>query len=253
MFAGTVMAAFVVPFVPVPNAAAWPYLLGSILAHNFYYFFLLRAYAHGDLSHVYPISRGIGPLLVAALSGRLAGEYLSTVEAVGIGLVSGGIASLALSRGWPRGGEWRPLLYALGTGVAIASYTMVDGLGARASGDAFKLHHLAQHSRRAVGHPGRHLETRCRLDPLYAPALVAWGRGRHHRDDRLCDRDLGDEHRRDGPCRRVARDVGIVRRDHGGRVAARRLRGSPHCRGLAGGGRSSADEFADFQVETRLT
>jgi drug/metabolite transporter (DMT)-like permease len=137
MFAGTVMAAFVVPFVPVPSAAAWPYLLGSVLAHNFYYFFLLRAYAHGDLSHVYPISRGLGPLLVAALSGRLAGEYLSTTEAVGVALVSGGIASLALSRGWPRGGEWRPLLYALGTGVAIAGYTMIDGLGARASGDAF--------------------------------------------------------------------------------------------------------------------
>jgi drug/metabolite transporter (DMT)-like permease len=137
MFAGTVMAAFVVPFVAVPSAAAWPYLMASVLAHNFYYFFLLRAYAHGDLSHVYPISRGLGPLIVAALSGRLAGEYLSTVEACGVALVSGGIASLALSRGWPRGGEWRPLLYAIGTGMAIASYTMVDGLGVRASGDAF--------------------------------------------------------------------------------------------------------------------
>src|SRR4051812_27347987 len=136
MLAGTVMAALVVPFVAVPNAVAWPYLLASVLAHNFYYFFLLRAYAHGDLSHVYPIARGLGPLLVAATSGRLAGEYLSTVEAVGVALVSGGIASLALSRGWPRGHEWRPVLYALATGVAIAGYTLVDGLGVRASGDA---------------------------------------------------------------------------------------------------------------------
>ncbi len=134
MLAGSILGLAALPFAPAVERQAWPYLFGSMVAHNFYYFFLLRAYAHGDLSHVYPIARGLGPLIVATLSGRLAGEYLSTPEAVGVMCVSGGIASLAFSTGWPRGSEWRPILYATGTGLAIAGYTLVDGLGVRRSG-----------------------------------------------------------------------------------------------------------------------
>lgn len=133
MLAGSILGLAALPFVPSPDRASWPYLAGSMIVHNFYYFFLLRAYAHGDLSHVYPIARGLGPLIVAALSGRLAGEYLGVVEALGVGCVSGGVASLAFGSGWPRGGEWRPVLYAAGTGLAIAAYTLFDGLGVRQS------------------------------------------------------------------------------------------------------------------------
>ncbi len=133
MLTGAVLGVAALPFAPSPDRASWPYLIGSMTAHTFYYFFLLRAYAHGDLSHVYPIARGLGPLIVATLSGRLAGEYLNAVEALGVGLVSGGVASLAFSGGWPRGHEWRPVLYAAATGFAIAGYTLVDGLGVRLS------------------------------------------------------------------------------------------------------------------------
>jgi drug/metabolite transporter (DMT)-like permease len=104
--------------------------------HNFYYFFLLQAYAHGDLSHVYPIARGSAPLLVAVLAGRFAGETLVAREVVGVLLVSLAIVALAFSRGLPRAGEGRAIGYALLTGITIAGYTVVDGLGARASGDA---------------------------------------------------------------------------------------------------------------------
>lgn len=133
---GMAMAAVLLPFFAVPTLEAWPYLIASVIVHSFYYFFLLQAYKHGDLSHVYPIARGLGPLLVAILSGRLAGEYLSIAEASGVGLVSLGVASLAFGNGLPRAGEWRPVLYAAGTGVFIAGYTLVDGLGVRASQDA---------------------------------------------------------------------------------------------------------------------
>lgn len=137
MMAGCLIAVPFLPFVAFPSAAAWPYLIASVIVHNFYYFFLLRAYAHGDLSHVYPIARGLGPLLVAIFSGRLAGEYLSLAESAGVTLLSFGIASLAFGHGLPRNSaEWKPVLYALGTGVSIAGYTMVDGLGVRASQDA---------------------------------------------------------------------------------------------------------------------
>jgi drug/metabolite transporter (DMT)-like permease len=133
MLAGSILGLAALPFAPAPAPRSWPYLTASMLTHNFYYFFLLRSYAHGDLGHVYPIARGLGPLIVATLSGRLAGEYLTTPEAVGVALVSGGIASLAFGGGWPRGHEWRPVLYAVGTGIAISGYTLVDGLGVRQS------------------------------------------------------------------------------------------------------------------------
>lgn len=134
MVSGSLIGLAVVPFVPLPAPESWKWLLISIGIHNFYYFFLLSAYAHGDLSHVYPIARGSGPLLVAVFSGALVGEHLTGYEYAGVFLVSIGIASLALAKGLPRGEEWRPTLYALATGVTIAAYTVADGLGVRASG-----------------------------------------------------------------------------------------------------------------------
>jgi drug/metabolite transporter (DMT)-like permease len=136
MVSGSLMGLIAIPFLPLPDPAAWKWLILSIVIHNFYYFFLLNAYAHGDLSHVYPIARGSGPLLVAIFSGVLVGEHLTGGESVGVLLVSFGIASLALAKGLPRGEEWRPTLYALATGITIAAYTIADGLGVRASGNA---------------------------------------------------------------------------------------------------------------------
>ncbi len=136
MISGTILCLFVAPFVAFPSGEAWIYIVASTIVHNFYYFFLLRAYAHGDLSHVYPIARGLGPLLVAVFSGRLIGEALTAVEYAGVLLVSIGVTSLALARGLPHGAEWRPTIYAVLTGITIAGYTIIDGVGARQSGDA---------------------------------------------------------------------------------------------------------------------
>ena len=136
MLAGSFIGAAALPFVETPRAEAWPWLLGSVTIHVFYYWFLLRAYAHGDLSHVYPMARGLAPLLVAILAGRFAGEHLQTHEMLGLVLVSTGILGLAFARGLPRGGEWRAPFYAVLTGITIACYSVVDGIGAKMSGDA---------------------------------------------------------------------------------------------------------------------
>ena len=136
MLAGCFVGAAMLPFVSTPSRESWPYLAGSVAIHNFYYYFLLRAYAHGDLSLVYPIARGLGPTLVAIMSGTLVGEFLNFRESVGVVLVSFGIAGLAFARGIPNTGERRAIGLAVCTGFTIAGYTVVDGLGARASGDA---------------------------------------------------------------------------------------------------------------------
>lgn len=140
---------FVLPFLP---GEAWLWLLVSVIIHNFYYYFLLKMYATGDLSHTYPIARGLGPLLVAIFSGRLLGEYLRLQDGAGVALVSLGIVALAWSqrRGTAgdsdavaaRGKHRRATLYAVLTGITIAGYLFSDGLGVRAAGPTTE-HRLA--------------------------------------------------------------------------------------------------------------
>src|SRR5712691_1239520 len=84
MLAGAVMGLALEPFVPAPATASWKWLAASVAIHNFYYIFLLRAYAHGDLSHVYPIARGLGPTLVAVFSKALIGEEVSVQAGFGV-------------------------------------------------------------------------------------------------------------------------------------------------------------------------
>lgn len=121
--------------LPPMAAAAWPYLIASVLIHNVYFALLLGSYRHGDLSQVYPISRGAAPALVALGAWVWAGEALSALEVAGVLVVSGGIASLAWRR--QRGeAEAKAVTFALLNGFAIAAYSISDGMGARLSGSA---------------------------------------------------------------------------------------------------------------------
>ena len=122
--------------MPLPDQEAWLYLALSTVVHYAYYGFLLLAYRYGDLSHVYPLARGSAPLMVAAGAWLLAGEALGPVGIAGLVLASGGIMSLTLEKGPPRDHAAKAVFFAFGTGVLIAGYTVVDGLGVRASGMA---------------------------------------------------------------------------------------------------------------------
>lgn len=122
------------PFLPLPAPAAWPFLIASVLLHIGYNALLVAAYRHGDLSQVYPIARGSAPILVAIGGWLLAGEAKSPGEMLAIGVVSAGILALALSHGPPRANEGRAVPLAFLVGLFIASYSLVDGLGGRASG-----------------------------------------------------------------------------------------------------------------------
>ena len=122
--------------LPLPAVESWPYLIASAIIHNAYYVLLLYAYRHGDLSLVYPIARGGAPMLVAILAALFAGEMPGLTGAVGVALVSAGILGLAFAHGIPRGAPATAIWLAVGTAAATASYTLADGLGTRASGNA---------------------------------------------------------------------------------------------------------------------
>jgi drug/metabolite transporter (DMT)-like permease len=149
MTTGTVMGLVAVPFLPSIAPAAWKFLVTSVIVHVAYYTFLLKAYSYGDLSHTYPIARGMGPLLVAMVSGQLIGEHLRLQDIVGVLLLSGGLVTLAipLRSVVPRPGSRHGLatLFAMLTGVTIAAYIIADGMGVRAAGPdtAHRLSYIA--------------------------------------------------------------------------------------------------------------
>src|SRR5690349_11616764 len=146
MTTGTVMGLVMVPFLPMIEPAAWKFIALSVVVHVAYYTFLLKAYSYGDLSHTYPIARGLGPLLVALASGQLIGEHLRTQDIVGVVLLSAGLVALALPlRGVlpaPGGRHGLATLFAVLTGVTIAAYIIADGMGVRSAGPTFE-HRLA--------------------------------------------------------------------------------------------------------------
>lgn len=132
---GTVCALPLLPFVAMPAAAAWPWLLGSVVIHVGYYITLALGYRSGDLSVVYPVARGVAPPLVAMAALAVAGERLAPSGIVAVALICCGILALVLL-----GSAWRErpgaVVSALGCGATIAAYTICDGQGVRAAGDA---------------------------------------------------------------------------------------------------------------------
>ena len=116
----------------LPEARSWPYLFASMPVHQAYYCALIFGYKFGDLSDVYPIARGSAPMLVATGAYVFAGESLSLTQMFAVMLICMGILSLGLMRQWRRK-ESLALLFALLTGLTIATYTVVDGIGGRST------------------------------------------------------------------------------------------------------------------------
>ena len=135
IIAGSTLCSFVaLPFLPVPLAEAWPMAIASVIIHFGYYLTLAEAYRTGDLSFAYPLMRGTAPLLVTLLGIVFLGELPSPKIAIGIVLICSGIVAIAFAQ---RHHHPRAAVYwALGNAAIIGVYTLIDGTGARASGNA---------------------------------------------------------------------------------------------------------------------
>ncbi|MFK7939122.1 MAG: EamA family transporter [Roseovarius sp.] len=121
-------------FAPMPALDSLPYLVGGVVLHFGYQIFLLRSYQSGDLTQVYPIARGSSPLIVALFSVLVLGVHLEGLEIAAILIIGAGIISLALVRHSDGMQNGKAASLALVTGLFIASYSLVDGLGARVAG-----------------------------------------------------------------------------------------------------------------------
>lgn len=109
-------------------------MLSSAVLHTAYYMLLDRGYrSGGDLSLVYPLARGSGPLITVLVAISLLGERPSVVALLGAGLIAYAVVLLTgkLTRLRDRG-SLTAVVYALLTGCMIASYTVVDKIAVAA-------------------------------------------------------------------------------------------------------------------------
>lgn len=132
--------------VPGYGVTQWSLVCASAAIHVLYYVTLLRGYRLGDLSVVYPLARGTGPLLTALVATTFLGETLRVIGWLGVFGIVGGIVVIAggpaLLRALRRGGHSSAeltrlragMFYGITTGAFIAGYTLVDGYAVKHAG-----------------------------------------------------------------------------------------------------------------------
>ena len=135
--ASTLGGAALLALTGLPRGAAVPFAVASALIHIGYELALMNSYRLGAFNQVYPIARDTSPLVVALGAYVLAGERLSPVALAGVAVLAAGLASLALSSGRLTRSELPAVTAAVITGLVIAGYTVVDGLGVRRAGDPY--------------------------------------------------------------------------------------------------------------------
>lgn len=131
------LALMVIPFSPYPAPESWGWLVLSAGLHSGYKLFLIRAYEHGDLTQIYPLARGSAPMIVAVVGALFLGEVLGIWGAVAVLLIGAGVVLMSRAPGASGSRLSRmALMYGLITAGFTASYTLVDGVGARIAGSA---------------------------------------------------------------------------------------------------------------------
>ena len=131
---GAIVTVPLLPFFPLPAPASWPYMAASVVIHIGYYTALVGTYRAGDLSHGYPLMRGVAPLLVAGFGAAMLGELPGPWMWLGILFICGGVICIAFVGGASFLHNRRATAWALANAVLIAAYTLVDGAGVRLSG-----------------------------------------------------------------------------------------------------------------------
>lgn len=120
-----------------PPGSAIAFAVASAVLHIGYDLALMNSYRLGAFNQTYPIARGTAPLVVAVGAYFLADEHLPGLALSGVVILAAGLMSLAVSSGRLARSDLPAVGAAVLTGLVIASYTLVDGLGVRRSHDAY--------------------------------------------------------------------------------------------------------------------
>jgi drug/metabolite transporter (DMT)-like permease len=136
---GVFSAVLVTPalfFVPLPHGIAVWLLFGTAFVHAIYELLLVKSYESAAFSAVYPVARGTGPLFTALGAIFLLHERPPPIELIGILCVCGGVIAIGISHRASAGAK-AGLSYALGTGLTIGCYTLIDATGVRSVDEPF--------------------------------------------------------------------------------------------------------------------
>jgi drug/metabolite transporter (DMT)-like permease len=129
-----VSEAIALPFALIwwhADRSVWPYALASTLLESLYVVALATAYRRSEVSFVYPLTRGLAPLLVLGFAVLWLGHHASAAEAAGVLLVAAGVV---LVRGLDARGDAAALVWTATIAATIAAYTLVDRAGIHRSG-----------------------------------------------------------------------------------------------------------------------
>jgi len=129
-FVGLVIGLCTLPFVDWPAEASWKWLGLTASVMFGYYVLLVRSYGAGDMSVVYPLARGLAPVLTTVAAVLVIGETLNAGQTAAVALISLGIMALSFGAGAGR----NAVLLALATGLSVATYSFFGGMGVRAAG-----------------------------------------------------------------------------------------------------------------------
>ena len=113
------------------DASVWPYALASTVFESIYVVALAYAYRTGEVSFVYPVTRGLAPVLTLVFAVAFLGHGASAAEVGGVLLVAAGVV---LVRGPGAGGDRRAFLLVAAIAASIAAYTLVDRAGIHHAG-----------------------------------------------------------------------------------------------------------------------
>ena len=132
VFGHVPMAILVMLFLPLPTLESVPYIILSAIIHQGYQYNLISAYRVGDLTKVYPIARGTGPIVATIISIIFLGLLITKFQTLSIVLICFGIIILGVfSESSIKNNK--PVIYSLATGFFIGLYSLADGYGARIS------------------------------------------------------------------------------------------------------------------------
>jgi drug/metabolite transporter (DMT)-like permease len=132
--ASALIAIAFLPFLPQPVRASWPFLLASATVQVLYFTLVAAAYRATDMSRAYPLMRGLAPALVALFAAAVLGERLGLLAWAGVALISTGVFAMTFAARGPASGKGTAI--AVLNAAVIATYTLIDGAGVRASGAA---------------------------------------------------------------------------------------------------------------------
>jgi drug/metabolite transporter (DMT)-like permease len=132
--AATALPLLAVTGLPAPES--YPFVLASALIHVAYFALIGLAYKVADYSAVYPLIRGGAPLFTTLAAALVIGETLAPPALAGVALLCAGIVGLGADALRKGSLDRRSVLVAALTAAVVVSYTIVDGLGARAAGSA---------------------------------------------------------------------------------------------------------------------